>query len=151
MASFGMISDVIKQHFKFTGHSKQIQVIQSYTGGKDSILCAPTAFGKSVPYQAGNLIFKALGRSSNQVMVVTPLLSLISDSVRKTNSLGESFSAISLPDVTTTLAHIQSATHIFTTPESVFEGRWKSDLVRNSAVMDRIALVVIDECHVITS
>lgn len=150
MAHYGQISDILKQIFKFSGHNQQIQLIQSYSSGKDCILCAPTAFGKSVAYQAGHHVLKVLGRPNNQVVVITPLLSLIADSVSKTNSLGDSFTAVSLSDVSTTPSQLTLATHIFTTPESIFEGRWSCEMVRNPVVMARIGLVVIDECHVIS-
>ena len=95
--------------------------------------------------------------------MISPLLSLISDSVDKTNALSTDFKAVSLSDKNVnSVEDLLSATHIFTTPESIFESHWKDSLLLKKSVGDggdaavpdifsMIGVIVVDECHVISS
>lgn len=147
--------------YPFPPHQMQLSTITRYMRGCDSILCAPTGYGKSVIYQIAPSI---LPSCSNKAQVISPLLSLISDSVDKTNALSTEFKAVSLSDKNvTSVEDFLSATHIFTTPESIFESHWKDSLLLKKSVGDgggdaavpdtfsMIGVIVVDECHVISS
>ena len=156
--------DIVRENFDklypFPPHQMHINTIKSFMRGCDSILCAPTGYGKSVIYQIAPSV---LPSCSNKALVISPLLSLISDSVDKTNALSTDFKAVSLSDKNVnSVEDLLSATHIFTTPESIFESHWKDSLLLKKSVGDggdaavpdifsTIGVIVVDECHVISS
>ena len=57
---FNMENEIIataNKYFKITPKSEQIETINSYMNNKDTVMVAPTGFGKSLIYQIAPLLF----------------------------------------------------------------------------------------------
>ena len=151
MATTSEISEICEQMLGFKPHRVQLNTIISYLYGNDTIMCAPTGFGKSLVFQVAHRMLRELKPDTpNKVMVITPLLSLIDDCMNKINSIDGCLS-VSLSSQDTSKEDISTATHILTTPESLLEGRWRKDLLADDDAISPFGLVVVDECHVISA
>ena len=51
------ITATANKYFKITPKSEQIETINSYMNNKDTVMVAPTGFGKSLIYQIAPLLF----------------------------------------------------------------------------------------------
>ena len=81
------------------------------------------------------------------VIVISPLVSLMSDQVYKLKSVGIT-SVAQLPEE---LPHAESKiTHLFASPEALIESsRWRKLLLENDDFVNNILAIVVDEAHCI--
>lgn len=119
----------------------------------DVFVNLPTAFGKSVVFQALPIVYSCVDPTGekNIVLVVSPLINLMKDQVSRLNSRG--ISAISLSEISSEL-EIRAVENggysiVYGSPESrLGETKWRkmlsSDIYQNS-----VRAVTVDEAHVI--
>ena len=119
----------------------QVRAIQDVLQGKDILVIAPMAFGKSAVYQMAALL------QGGVTIVITPLLSLIRDQVDKLRKRGvqadyfcSAQGAITEPDLIKAMAE-SPCVLLYTTPESFPKLGWLDGTVKT---------VCVDECHCVT-
>ena len=72
----------------FQPKKKQLDAMKSIINGKDTLCVLPTAFGKSLIYQALPKLTKLLKIHENPIVVIlSPLVSLIDDQVQSANKM----------------------------------------------------------------
>ena len=124
----------------------QQQVIDSVLDGKDTLAIMPTGSGKSLCYQIPARLI------DGTTVVVSPLISLMKDQHEKLESLGiraaQVNSSLNREEETAALEGIRSTAHeiVFCTPERLCNPDFLDVLMRV-----RVALVVIDEAHCIST
>jgi RecQ family ATP-dependent DNA helicase len=135
---------------KYYGYAElkdlQYEIIKNILDGKDVVSLLPTSYGKSICYQMPYLITK------KNVIVVSPLLSLMEDQTRELRE--KNINSVCLnsnnknknQDISDILKG--DAKIIYTTPEYLLIN---PDLIENLVFIDKLALVAIDECHCISS
>jgi superfamily II DNA helicase RecQ len=99
---------------------QQQQAINFILSGRDTAICLPTAFGKSLIYELASLCFdlklnQPLGTS--QIIVLSPLISLTESQVKSLQERG--LKAIRLARYSNST--VMEATYIFLSPEAMCE------------------------------
>lgn len=123
----------------------QLKPINSILDGHDTMVVAPTSFGKSLIYQIPAVV------SDDLTVVIEPLLALMHDQADKLNQLHIPAACL---DSTLTdkersnlwekLDH-REVKILFLSPEQLEKGTLHSVALRN-----HIGIVVVDECHCVT-
>ncbi|ATZ81012.1 DEXDc helicase [Bodo saltans virus] len=131
---------------KYFGHESlkelQYEAIKSCIENKDTIGILPTSYGKSIIYQMVHVITK------KNVLVVSPLISLMSDQLTSLKKLG--IDAICLnsqnkqKDKDIADVYNGNSKLIYTSPEYIVNN---TEIIENLVFVNKLALVVIDECH----
>lgn len=138
--------EVLHEKFKlkkFRPHQKEI--IQSILQRKDTLSILPTGAGKSLCYQMPAVLFNKL------VVVVSPLLSLITDQVRELEELGISSATLNSMqtenDYTNNLTKLRFGYSkiLFLSPEKLLTKSIIEELKKLKPVM-----MVVDEAHCIS-
>ena len=123
----------------------QLKPINAILDGYDTMVIAPTSFGKSLLYQIPAVI------SDDLTVVVEPLLALMHDQARKLNELGISAACL---DSTLTNGEREDVWKLlkkgklkllYLSPEQLDNG-----VLHNAAKYNHIGMVVVDECHCVT-
>jgi RecQ family ATP-dependent DNA helicase len=113
--------------------------------GNDTIAILPTSYGKSVIYQMIHVLTK------NNVLVVSPLLSLMEDqflNLKKKNidviclNSQNKQKAKDIADL-----YNGKGKMIYTSPEFIVNN---TEIIDSLVFLDKLALVVVDECHCVT-
>ena len=82
-----------------------------------------------------------------KVLVISPLISLISDNVSKVEQL-DLGTAVNL--ATASKSEVVAADFLFTTPKTLLDGKgW--EYLADQDISNNISLICVDECHVIKS
>lgn len=125
----------------------QIKPINSILGKHDTLVIAPTSYGKSLIYQIPAVIQK-----KKLTVVVEPLLALIHDQVEKLQNLG-------IPAVY--LDSTQTDKEQNTVKENLRNGdvqilymapeRLETNILSQIEKKNEIGMVVVDECHCVTT
>jgi ATP-dependent DNA helicase RecQ len=124
----------------------QQEVIDSVLDGKDTLAIMPTGSGKSLCYQIPARLL------NGATVVVSPLISLMKDQLEKLEELGiraaQVNSSLNREEEEAALEGIRSTVHeiVFCTPERLSNPEFLAVLKQV-----RIALVVIDEAHCIST
>ena len=154
------IDKAIDDAFRKLGHSsvKQEQrgAVRCVLLGRDRFVTVPTGFGKSaifhaLPLCASTMLkwFCDIIRSCLPcVIVISPLVSLMTDQVSKLRSMGIT-SVVQLSEEF--LPHTEAnITHLFASPEALIVGsRWRKLLLENDDIFVYILGIVVDEAHCI--
>lgn len=82
-----------------------------------------------------------------KVLVISPLISLISDNISKVEQL-DLGTAVNL--ATASKSEVVAADFLFTTPETLLDGKGREYLADRD-ISNNISLICVDECHVIKS
>jgi ATP-dependent DNA helicase RecQ len=136
---------VLKQEFGFeTFRPGQKEIITSLLNGRDTIGVLPTGTGKTLCYQfVGHML-------AGQVLIVSPLLSLMQDQVEQMKANGEK-RVIAINSFLTTyqknlaMKSLARYKYIFISPEML-----QIDFVQERLKLLNISLFVIDEAHCIS-
>lgn len=118
----------------------------------DLFVNLPTAYGKSLIFQAIPFIFDSLENNKGHiVVVVSPLINLIQDQVERLKQLG--VSAVNLSDIEDEKERrrVESGCFqiVYGTPEAWLQNeRWR-DMLKNSTYTSKLRAVAVDEAHVI--
>ncbi|MFE8702638.1 RecQ family ATP-dependent DNA helicase [Cytobacillus sp. FJAT-54145] len=139
------IEEVLYNHFKFrTFKLGQKEIISSILDGQHTMAMLPTGTGKSLCYQLPGYLLKG------QVIIVSPLLSLMQDQVEQMKIRGEKRvvainSFLSWPDKRQILNNLNNYKFIYISPEML-----GLDHVLDRLKRLKIGLFVIDEAHCIS-
>mgnify|MGYP003361726957 CR=1 FL=1 len=145
MVEAAQIKQVLQQRFGYTAFKPgQAEVIRAVLAGQDTFAILPTGTGKSLCYQLPGYLL------SGQVVVISPLLSLMQDQVAQLHYLGEKrvLALTSTLDATTrrsSLAHFSQYKFIFLSPEMANQAP-----IRQQLRQAQVDLLVVDEAHCIS-
>ena len=139
----------------------QLEIMQSILAGRDTFGILSTGSGKSLCFQLPALIRRNQGRV---VLVISPLISLMVDQVSELNERG--LKAVFLTSqtdknevktITTQLQQMaqnrssnapgEEIKFVYVTPEKIAKNKRFMTLLEKLYVAQRLALIVIDECH----
>ena len=138
---------------------QQLQAINAVYSGKDVFVFLPTGFGKSICYQVLPFLFDhkcgLAGGQKKCVIVVSPLISLMVDQVKKNDveavviSSGSRESSIVDMEFLVTEKSLKSASLVFSSPEALTSLKWR-EMLENPVTSNRVCAVVIDEAHCVS-
>ncbi|WP_283678773.1 ATP-dependent DNA helicase RecQ [Lentilactobacillus sp. Marseille-Q4993] len=139
------LNSILKTKFGFNSFRPgQREVLNSLISGRDTLAVLPTGGGKTLLYQMYGYV------SNKSVLVVSPLISLMNDQVRRMNFLGAKrvvalTSSLDYRERQAVLTNLRHYDFIFSSPE----------MLANPEVLDsvkkcQIGLMVIDEAHCIS-
>lgn len=125
----------------------QVKPINSVLDGNDTLVIAPTSYGKSLLYQIPAVI-----NSGKLTVVIEPLLALIHDQIEKLQQLG--IAAVYLDSTQSKAEREQvmksldegEVTLLYLAPE-----RLETGILLKIDKHNRIGLVVVDECNCVVS
>jgi ATP-dependent DNA helicase RecQ len=124
----------------------QKEVIENTLSGKSSLLIMPTGGGKSLCYQ-----WPALFGQPGLVVVISPLIALMNDQVKKAQDLNIKTtyinSSLDKKEKEHRLKKLSEGSYqlLFVTPE-----RFKKEDFKNAILKNKITLLAIDEAHCIS-
>ncbi|WP_042457974.1 RecQ family ATP-dependent DNA helicase [Neobacillus dielmonensis] len=136
---------LLKTRFGYTEFKPgQKQVISSILAGNHTLAMLPTGTGKSLCYQLPGLILKG------QVLIISPLLSLMQDQVEQFKRFGEKRvvalnSFLSATEKNVVLNRLSNYKYIFISPEML-----KVPFIIRKLQELSISLFVVDEAHCIS-
>ncbi|WP_080845416.1 RecQ family ATP-dependent DNA helicase [Cytobacillus gottheilii] len=139
------LEEILKERFGYSNfRSGQKEVISSLLAGKNTLAMLPTGTGKSLCYQLPGYMLEG------QVLIVSPLLSLMQDQVDQLKVNGEKSviainSFLSFDEKLTAMKQLSRFKFIFISPEMMLT---EQVLARLKSL--KIALFVIDEAHCIS-
>lgn len=148
---------VLRDIFHLDGFRKnQLEAINSTLSGNDTFVLMPTGGGKSLCYQLPALI--DTGRTQGVTIVISPLISLMTDQVDHLHHLGidamfinselsagdrkDRFAALRQQHVTCRLLYV--------TPEALVQSNQMSNALDDLNRRDLLARIVIDEAHCVS-
>lgn len=126
---------------------KQVKPINTILDGNDTMVIAPTSYGKSLIYQIPAVI-----QENAMTIVLEPLLALIHDQVQKLQSLGISAAYL---DSTQSKIERESVMEslkngevqiLYLAPE-----RLETGILSQIKKNNKIGMIVVDECHCVVS
>lgn len=125
----------------------QLKPINTILDERDTLVIAPTSFGKSLIY-----LIPALAQKTGITIVIEPLIALMHDQVQKLKKLDISAAYL---DSTQTTAERKAVVDdlnsgcikiLYIAPE-----RLESDILSLIEENNQIQIVVVDECHCVTT
>ncbi|XP_066928105.1 uncharacterized protein [Clytia hemisphaerica] len=137
----------------FNVKQKQIEAVDSILRGKDTLCVLPTGYGKSLIYQMLPVCFEKFHHIKKpMIIVLSPLLSLISDQVNSAKKLPE---VLSLKPTTLDFekySEIASGQYnlLIGTPESFLNVKKWRDMLSSETFAERTVCLVVDEVHKVT-
>ncbi len=139
------LNEILRQDFGFSEFRPgQHEVLDKLEQGIDTFAILPTGGGKT-------LIYQLFGRlSPGTVVIVSPLISLMQDQVRRLQYLGEKrvvalTSSLSYQEKQVVLAHLSNYKYIYVSPEMLSNQDVLAKFTRLT-----ISLFVIDEAHCVS-
>ncbi len=141
------LQEVLKEHFPYKAfQGGQEEVLQKVIKGENLLALMPTGGGKSLTYQFPAKLIQAPGEL---VLVLSPLISLMSDQVMKAKHLGirATFinSSLSKEEREKRLRQIDQIQLLFVTPE-----RFRSHEFLEALTKLKVQLLAVDEAHCIS-
>ena len=140
------INQTLKQYFGYDSlRTGQEELIDGILQGKDVLGIMPTGAGKSLCYQLPALLLEGI------TIVISPLISLMSDQVKTLNQAGVHAayinSSLTENQIRTALSYASQGRYkiIYVAPERLNTGRFL-DFACNS----KISMVTVDEAHCIS-
>ncbi len=138
--------EILKKYWGHTSfHPVQSQIIESITGGKDTLGLMPTGGGKSITFQVPALNMNGV------CLVISPLIALMNDQIYKLRSLGINARAIhsgmSYSEIKVSLDNAVYGAFklLYLSPE-----RLKTDIFRAKVQQMKISFITVDEAHCIS-
>ena len=129
----------------------QVASIRCLLKGEDIFVSVPTGSGKTYVYAFLSQIAASL-HMPHRVIVVTPLISLMQDQVRRMNQLGISSAFVEEAQKDDAVKQgVLSGDYdiVFMSPESATNSKWR-DLFLSKLYQRELMTIVIDECHCIS-
>ena len=150
--------------FQALGYKKTSEdhrkVVKGFVGGKDVFVVLPTGSGKSLCFVSLSLVFENICLHSNSdklvspvVIVLSPLISLMKDQVKKYNGKGVKCASIGEELDQHEERHIERAEcHVlYCSPESFLTiAKWR-DMLASDVYRDNLVRLIVDEAHCVHS
>ena len=95
------------------------------------------------------LDFLAIIFSGDRVIILSPLISLMKDSVARLNKDISEPVAVHLVKETVEVA--RGAVYVFASPEALLDGKASHELLKESEFSSTVRAVFVDECHLISA
>ena len=138
----------------------QFQALYSFICGEEVFVNLPTGYGKSLIFQMAPLVhmwmhehvLKIHWKENPIVVIISPLLSLMQDQVKKLSSLGLNATYVGPDQDPSILQKIKQGnfTYVYISPESTLATeRWRNTL-DSQIYQERLIGVVVDEVHCVT-
>jgi superfamily II DNA helicase RecQ len=133
---------------------EQREAVRCVLLGRDCFVTVPTGFGKSAIFHAlplcASIILEQLSGASPTclpcVIVISPLVSLMTDQVAKLRKVGIT-TVVQLSDEFVSRPEtLSKITHMFTL---IVGSRWRKLLLENDNFVNNILAIVVDEAHCI--
>jgi len=148
---------VLKDIFHLDGfRTNQLEAINSTLSGKNTFVLMPTGGGKSLCYQLPALIDS--GGTRGVTIVISPLISLMTDQVDHLHDLGidatfinSELSAADRRDRFTALLEPHPTYRLlYVTPEAINQSQQMSNALDHLDARGKLARIVIDEAHCVS-
>ena len=153
MASLEEAFNLVSSKFKISNlNDHQKDAIRSIVvDNRDVLVNLPTGFGKSLVYQVLPLVFDHVTKhTGHNVVVVSPIVSLMDDQVKNLTSLGVSAISISSQSELDVLK-VENGEYslVFGSPEAWLKNdRWRN-MLNNDIYSSKLCAVAVDEAHVL--
>jgi ATP-dependent DNA helicase RecQ len=138
--------EILKKYWGFTAFRQvQSEIIESIGEGRDTLGLMPTGGGKSITFQVPALLGEGV------CLVISPLIALMTDQVRKLRSLGiKSFAIHSGLSYHEIMIALENAVHgaykiLYVSPE-----RLRTDIFRAKVQQMPVSFITVDEAHCIS-
>ena len=127
---------------------EQLKVLESFLKGRDTFVCLPTGYGKSLCYQILPYIFDYMrGKSSSFVLVVSPLTALVEDQIQLLSKRNVPATSMTIHKGDKSAILHGGYKIIYTSPELLLrDSEWR-DIVVSDTFQDNIVGFIIDEAH----
>ena len=141
-------------------HDRQLEALYSFVNGEDVFVNLPTGYGKSLIFQMAPLVHVWMNENFSPVwwkkdpiiLIVSPLLALMQDQVKKLTSLGLKAAYVGAEQEPAVLQDVEKGKFmfVFVSPESTLATeRWRNALESDAYQMNLIG-VAVDEVHCVT-
>ena len=140
---------------------KQREAVWHLYCGRDAFILLPTGYGKSLCYQCLPFLLdwrrSAGGKvscSHSVVLVISPLLSLMSDQVKKLRDKGVEAAVLATDrdrfgDSTVQEDKLNTYSIIYSSAEAILSDKWRG-IFSNKSFSCRLVAVAIDEAHCVS-
>ncbi len=145
-----VIEEVAKSR-GFVLKEKQKKVVLNFVNGNDVFVSLPTGYGKSLCYLLLPMIYNAIHKVNNTlVVVISPLISLMEDQVESCKRIGVLGVAVTSHRSSVSCQDVVSREDIqvlFLSPEmAIGSKRWRR-FFNDDALHSRLKAIVVDEVH----
>ena len=141
-------------------HDRQLEALYSFVNGEDVFVNLPTGYGKSVIFQMAPLVHVWMNENVSPnwwkkdaiILIVSPLLALMQDQVKKLTSLGLKAAYVGAEQQPEVLQDVEEGKFmfVFVSPESTLATeRWRNALESDTYQTNLIG-VAVDEVHCVT-
>ncbi|GMI31438.1 hypothetical protein TrCOL_g849 [Triparma columacea] len=152
--ALSLIKPTLESTFKLSSlRGLQHSVVSTALSNSHQIVVMQTGGGKSLCYQLPAVIFSRL-RSPSLTLVVSPLISLMTDQVTKLKALNIPVDYISSSNKasvnSTIIKNISSLSLLYVTPEQIATEKFRSTL-KTLYKKNQLAMFALDEIHCLSS
>ena len=154
------VQSVCKVFNVSTLRERQLQALYSFVSGEDVFVNLPTGYGKSLIFQMAPLVHVWMHdnvticswKKEPIILIVSPLLALMQDQVRKLTSLGLKAAFVGAEQEPAVLQDVAEGKFmfVFISPESTLASeRWRN-VLESSIYQRNLVGVAVDEVHCVT-
>lgn len=137
-------------------YDEQLEALKKYSEGHHVFVNLPTAFGKSLIYQAVPIFSDTMHRKSSGtsvIVVISPLKSLMEEQVNYLKGLG--LKAVAITDESNHPYFIQDVingkySHVYASPECLLSTSTWRGIFSSKLFQENLVGVAVDEAHCIS-
>ena len=140
---------------------KQREAARHLFNGRDAFICLPTGYGKSICYQCLPFLLDwkrttggKVDCSPSVVLVISPLLSLISDQVKSLRDKGIKAAVLATDrerfgDCVIAEEELSVCSLLYSSLEAILSDKWRG-IFSSKSFSSRLVAVAIDEAHCVS-